>query len=135
MLIHEALEEVSRFYSPGCANHYGRMKPDPWQSAHDELERQIGGADNESIGMASELFVRKCKVLVQRFEKETGGGFEMTKQDAFHMSPDRVRRYQSIRFKQCVSCGTEENLKAERAKDNPGDVWLICPGCRAQGAA
>lgn len=135
MLIHEALEEVSRIYSPGCANYYERMSPDPWQSAHDELERQIKGADAEAISLASELFVRKCKILIQRFEKESGVTINTTRQDAFHMTPDRVRKHQSIRFKHCAFCQGEIELRIERTKENPGDVWLVCSACRTRGAA
>lgn len=135
MTISEALEEVSRIYPPGCAKYFERMRPDPWQAAHDELERNIKGADEETIDISCELFVRKCKTLVKRFETESGATIESTPQDAFHMGPDRLRRHQSIRFKQCVECGCETGLKIERNKEDPSEVWLICAGCRGAGAA
>jgi len=133
MLLSEALTEISNIYPPGCVSFYSKMDPDPWQKIHDDLEHQVvTDATEEGISIAAEMFAKRARGLIKRFLQEAGSAqFEITPADSFHMSPERVKRAQSTKFKHCLMCETTEDLLIGRDPKDPSDIWLVCRSCNS----
>lgn len=130
MSVAKALNDVSRAYVPGVAAYYGKLNPDPWQAAHDTLEKHMLLKDPAILDAAAEAFAKRCKELIARFERDGAASDEITEQDAFHIGDEeRVRQMQSRKYRECIDCQSKEGLKIQSDPDDPGQVWLICGPC------
>lgn len=134
MKIHEALDIVSRFYRPGVAGYFAQFSPDPWQAAHDELERVAGVFDPDIVAPAASRFVERCRELVSRFIQDGKPSSSVSPSDAFTMTRTSVDAHMSRRFKRCARCESRESLKIVPIADGGIDVQLICGKCMAKTA-
>lgn len=136
MTVSEALNKVGAAYVPGVVAHYDRFKPDPWQKAHDELEKLLFIQDEAIISAALEGFVSECLKLIKAFQETSVAPLRITSADAFHMGDEqRVSQWQSRRHKHCVKCERKENLTLVTDPKDPLNTLIICKECKARGAA
>lgn len=110
-----------------CASYYARMKDDPWQLAHDELEDCLA-KPQEILDSAVEKFVAKIKQLEAAY-KMSG---EKVKPSIFH-SALYARDAQDAKAAiacldhHCFECMTGENLTVIRID---GKAVPICKSCK-----
>lgn len=127
MTLSQALDRVSSHYVPGVVKYYGQLTPDPWQSAHDELERIAGIFDPAIVEPATERFVTRCLELIERFKQDGKASKSTSPADAFAMSPESVAAHHSRKQKHCAVCESKEGLKIVAATPGSMDVVLLCP--------
>lgn len=126
----EALEAVGKMYVPGVVDYYAKRTPDPWQEAHDRLEKAMIVCDEELTSRACDLFVSRCRSLVEHFLAQRKSAKPMTPADAFTMGDEtRVDEWYSIKYKQCVRCQNKEGLKLLSIRPGSMDVVIICRKC------
>lgn len=134
MKLHHAIEEVSKFYIPGAVGFYDQLKPNPWQQACDDLDAEIIKAikinDNSAEEIACKLFVERLRNLCDNFKRIQTLPSDLSVKDAFYIADvDKVKRWQSVRDKTCISCSGKEKLKLRASKSNPNEVEIICAKC------
>lgn len=126
MQISEALDKVGGAYVPGTVAFYAKQSPDPWQSAHDELERIAGRFDEDIVGPTCDAFVSRCLELIEHFKRIGIPQKNVMPVDAFAMGDyQRVRSWQSRKFKECITCGSKEGLRLV-AVSGSTEVKIAC---------
>lgn len=136
MTVSEALNRVGMAYVPGVAAHYERMENNPWQKAHDDLERIMLMKDEAFLRVGVDRFVSECLRLIQAFEAVSRPSDRMTNQDAFIIGDeDRVRQWQSRKFKHCFKCESKENLTLIHDPKDAKGVLIICNQCKQKRSA
>jgi hypothetical protein len=133
MKVTEAIDRVGALYVPGVVAYYGRLTPDPWQKAHDDLERLAGVVDENELTAPLEQFIARCSELIERFKRE-GSPSKIQAPEAFLMASARqVQAHMSRKHKRCARCDSKENLRIVPASPGSMDVMLLCLGCQAKG--
>lgn len=136
MTIIQALNEVSAAYIPGVIDHYAKMNPDPWQKAHDDLERTMLLKDADIFTAGSEQFVSTCKRLLGAFADLKMPPKELRIADGWGTgNEESVKRYHSRKDKHCVGCESKETLSIISDPKNTSGVLIVCSGCRKKYAA
>lgn len=134
MKLSEALERVGAIYVPGVVKYYGQLNPDPWQAAHDELEKVAGIFDEDIVSAATARFVSRCEELVKRFKQDGQQSKSVSPADAMALgSTQRVSAHLSRRFKKCCRCDAKKDLKIVPVGDGSMDVQVICEACAKNG--
>ena len=127
MTITQALDAVSAKYVPGTVAYYAKLIPDPWQSAHDELEKLAGRFDDDYVSAALARFVERCTELTERFKRDATPSQSVSPVDAFSMSDGaRVQAHMSRKFKRCVRCDSQVGLRIVPVSPGSMDVMLLC---------
>lgn len=134
MRISEALEKVSSKYIPGAVAFFEKMKPNPWQLAHDRFEGALAfsTADNfeEHMTAASEEFVDQCLKLLEMFAMMNGTKKQVPSfVDAFNIGDEQqFMNFHSDALNVCRLCGGGKDV---RACINPADMThgLHCIDC------
>lgn len=135
MTLYEALDRVSGFYVPGVVRHYAKMNPDPWQAAHDDLERVAGILDEATIAPVLERFIKRCADLVEQYKGLAKPQSSVSPIDAFIVGKvARVEAHISRRLKRCIRCDGKEGLKIVPLETGSIDVTLVCAACLAKGS-
>lgn len=127
MTLLDALREVGKFYEPGAAAFYDNFEPNPWQEAHDALERAAFLNDAELMSAAAESHVARCRELVELFRSKGMPSAGHSMKDAMYMSSDRLRKSVSRRRKACWRCGTTEGVGLVADPDDKAGVLIACP--------
>ena len=131
MTISEALGCVSKVYVPGVVKYYSGMNPDPWQRAHEELEKIVCIKDDLLKTTALARFVTRSSELVDRFKKEsTIIDCEASPADAFAIGDlARVKQFQSIRYRECVRCNSKKDLVIMKCGEDEMQAQIMCRPC------
>lgn len=133
MRLSEALETVGKSYTPGVAQYYDRLEPNPWLQAHEDLERVALLREPDLIPAACERFVSRALALIARFTSEGKPSTGISNADAvFIGDPERIRAWQSRKEKHCIDCESKEGLTLTPAKDSATEVVVICRNCLAK---
>lgn len=126
MTLSQALQRVSEFYVPGVVKYYAQITPDPWQMAHDDLERIAGNFDPVVVNPATERFVERCRELVRRFADDAAPAKSVSPADGFAMSRRAIDAHMSRKQKKCAVCDSKEGLKIVPVEPGSMDVMLVC---------
>lgn len=126
MTLSQALDRVSSSYVPGIVKYYGQLTPDPWQSAHDDIEKIAGIFDPSIVEPATDRFVSRCLELIERFKQDGTPNKSTSPADAFAMTPASVAAHHSRKRKHCAVCESKEGLKIVRVSPDSLDVVLLC---------
>lgn len=129
MTLSKALAVVNERYVPGIVAYYGKLTPDPWQAAHDELEKIAGRFDDAIVSATCERFVVRCTELIERFKREGKVSNSVAPSDAFAMGENRVQEHLSRKRKECIHCGGKVGLKIVPVSEGSIDVKVICSQC------
>lgn len=136
MTIIQALNEVSAIYIPGVIDHYAKMNPDPWQKAHDDLERTMLLKDADIFTAGSEHFVSTCKRLLSAFSDLKMPHKELRIADGWATgNEESVKRYHSRKDKHCIGCESKVGLSIISDPKHAAAVLIVCPNCRKRYAA
>lgn len=131
MKMTDALEVVSKMYIPGAVAHYDRMKPNPWQKAHDEFEGMILHSSGELREMACSRFIDKIRILLDRYKKNLIDIPDVSPVDAFILGDvDRVKRFQSRKNHCCFVC--ESTLNISLISNDKAQVAVVCAPCKSK---
>lgn len=133
MTLSQALERVNQAYVPGIVKYYGKLNPDPWQAAHDELDRIAGTFDPSIVVPATERFVSRCLDLIERFKQDGRASKTTSAADGFAMTPESVARHHSRKLKQCARCESNLGLKIVPVTAGGVDVMILCAEHAAEG--
>lgn len=138
MKLSQALEEVAAHYVPGVIAYYGKMKPDPWQQAHDDLELVLSTQNEALLDAAADRFVSRCKELSLRFKEEGKAPRRVTPMDGWGLgSEKRVDAWIGRKDKAC-HCGETKGLKIVPVYPDSAEVTVQCGRCefsmKAKGA-
>lgn len=135
MRLSQALELVSARYVPGVVSHYAKQSPDPWQQAHDDLERIAGIMDEATATPVLERFVERCTDLIGRYLAEKDPTKAATPADHFAGGEDRIRAHMSRKLKQCFYCDSKDALKIMPLEPGSIEVILACRECATEMSA
>lgn len=137
MTLSKALEAVSARYVPGTVAYYAKMNPDPWQTAHDELERIAGIMDEATVTPILERFVQRCAKMVEDYvASKAPKSKSVSAADAFALcSNEAVTAHFSRKRKECAKCETKSDLKIVPVRPGSMDVMLMCRSCLATRSA
>lgn len=136
MTVSEALNKVSAVYVPGVAGYYDKVIPNPWQKAHEDLERLMLLKDDAILRAGLDRFVSNCIGLIKAFESISAPAKYVSPADAFHIGDvDRVRHWQSRKQKHCYKCETKEKLTLVSDPNDPVRTLIVCKDCKQKGAA
>ena len=129
----DALVEISNEYVSGVAKFYEQAKPNPWQDAHDALEKHMASGTGdyfERVGIAAEIFRDKCVAMIKKYKALHAVPTEkLTAVDAFHIGDaERVNDIQSQQENACRSCGTKKNVRGVRNPET-GKAGIFCTTC------
>lgn len=133
MRVTEALEVIARLYVPGTVHHFSKKDPDPWQKAHDDLERIAGIVDDDTIAPVVDRFVQRCAELIEEFKREGAASKSVAPIDAHILGErDRVDAYLSRKNKHCAKCRSKENLKIVPFRVGSLEVQVLCGPCSSR---
>ncbi len=129
MLLSEALSLLDGDYEAGCVEYYARMKPDPWQVAHDKLEAKVTAPQDVLDGAVDE-FCNELKNLqaAYRLVKPKDRPQPMPWNTAFYakdMAQSNERQAKNDRA--CVDCMTTKGLVPYRTENG---MIPICGPCK-----
>lgn len=130
MRFSQALDSINKNYVSGVVAFYGALNPDPWQQAHDELEKELHTQDLQKLSAAIELFHSKCIGLIDAFKRLNIPKQTPSVADAFFRS-EHFFKDQSRRKKTCVICESSKDLSISCTPEDELNVFLICKQCRA----
>lgn len=134
MRVSEALEAVGVIYSPGVAAYYAKHNPDPWLTAHENLERATLIHNDDVTEAACAAFVSKCSDLISNFKRLGAQPKDISNADAFAMgSVERVDAHFSRKLKRCIKCEGKMNLKI-RTTPGSDQTFVICTECEKRAA-
>jgi len=133
MKFSEALEQIKKAYVPGTVAHYSAQNPDPWQKAHDDMEKILLLKDSSLLELGIQRFANQCLSLIEQFKQLGIQPAQLDAADGFHMGESKINQYYSRKHKTCVKC--EKRAKDLRIVPVEGDdlnVVLICGQCRGE---
>ncbi len=134
MRLGEAVEAVSKFYPVGAVAFYNKQKPDPWEAEclkmESEITEAIKNGDTEAEIRVCVTWVKELKNLANEFKKRNIMPDKMDDRDAFYLADDeRVRRWHSVKDKECYGCQTKQKVKIKYSKRAPDEPVIICEAC------
>ncbi len=125
-----ALNEVARHYVLGCAEHYDRQVPNPWQQMHDDLEKLVG-MDELIFAAGVEGFTARALELIDLYKRLGLWAASVSVADAFVIGDlQAVKDKQSVKHHECAKCGSKENLRLEPVSFESLNVRVVCLECR-----
>jgi len=131
MNISQAIESLNKIYTPGVLAFYQNFPNDPWQKAHDDLNAVVQLQNLTLTSLACENFLKTCVELVQQFKNNQIPTKGISPQDAFNIgTEDRLKKWKSIKFKQCYLCENKNNLALISNPNDRTSALFICKNCR-----
>lgn len=132
----KALELINDAYVPGVVAFFDAQTPNPWQRAHDDLDRAMFLNDAQILSAVLESFTSRCLAMIDLFKKSGIKAVNLTSQDAFHMAdPKKVSNWNSNKQRVCINCESPDGLKIVEASPGSLGVVLKCKQCLSGNAA
>lgn len=131
MTLSEALSLLAVEYPEGCAEYFGRMKPDPWQAAHDELEKHIKEPE-ELLNAAVDRFYSELQNL-QASYKVSGVKAKPLPWNSAMNSPSlgaAKERWAKVDHR-CADCMTDKGLGPLKTENGFIPICSPCKKARA----
>lgn len=136
MTVSQALDAVAAYYVPGVVKHYSAMKPDPWQNAHDDLERNMLIGDYDFGAAGAEKFVSECKRLIDAFKAlNLPKRFPPIEAGFVSGDEEQCRKWQSRRHKICYKCGGKNALQLIPDPTDDRNAVVVCQSCKVSRSA
>lgn len=135
MTASEALERVAQSYVQGVAFHYGKLTPDPWFQAHEELEEAMRVGNESLTSVAAERFFNRCKELIERFKSDGVrvrriGPWDGVNSASKSFPGDQYLNAQvSRKEKFCHKCESKDDLKLVSTFPGSTSVMIVCGEC------
>lgn len=130
MTFSEALDQINLAYMPGLVRYYAKQSPDPWQAAHDQLEKVLVLKDEELLDVAINRFLNRCMALIEDFKKQNIAPRSLDPADGFHMGEQKLKEFNSRREKYCVQCESKTDLSIVSDPKDKVSVVLVCLYCK-----
>lgn len=129
----EALKAVNKAYVPGVVAFYDKMKPNPWQDAHDALERAIdAGLDDHGRARAAKNFQDRLIQLISAYRAASiPQPRHLDVRDGLTIAPTEADRLASVKQRICYACETGKDLTIEAAEPGSAKVRLVCQAHKA----
>lgn len=131
MTLSEALSLLAVDYPEGCSEYFGNMKNDPWQAAHDELEKHIKEPE-ELLDAAVDRFYGEILNLQASYKVSGVKARAMPWNSGFNSPSPEVAKDRIAKMDhRCADCMTNVGLSPLRTKEGFIPICGPCKKARA----